>query len=254
MLTISIGNAVWYFVMLGTAAATVILYFVFRNRPEREIRRLLLTASLLVTVMFFILRLMLFHDASFIETFGTDWKTKVAHLLPFHLCYITPPLIIAGLLANRKRLLAFCFYIGPIGAILTIAFPDGFYLDKPLLTPSVLLFYLMHAMLVVLCFHTGFYGLFPIGWKTGLIAVVYMVIIGTVMHGINVAGQAAGFQYMNYFYTMHSGGSGLLETFHTWNPRPYFYVFGPCTMIGLVWTSFVTACYQVIVRIRRLKR
>ena len=253
-MTISMGNAVWYVVMFSLVPVTVLPYLVIRNRPEQEIRRILVILSMIATLLFFILRLMLFTDETFIAEFGTGWKVKLTHLLPFHLCYVTPLLLIAGLLADRKRLIAFSFYIGPIGAILAIAFPDGFYIDKPLLMPSVFMFYLLHALLIALYFNSGFYGFFRIGWTDGVIAVVYLMVIALIMHGVNLAGRALGFSDMNYFYTMESGGSGLLETFHEWNPRPYLYLFLPCTAIGLVWTTLMTACSKVISRIRHKGR
>ena len=251
---ITMGNAVWCVVMFSLVPITVLPYLFVRNRPEKEIRRILVMLSMLVIVLFFILRLMLFTDETFIAKFGTGWKVKLSHLLPFHLCYVTPLLLIAGLLADRKRLIAFSFYIGPIGAILAIAFPDGFYLDKPLFMPSVFLFYLLHALLIALYFNSGLYGFFRISWKDGVIAVFYLMALALIMHGVNLAGRTLGFYDMNYFYTMESGGSGLLETFHEWNPHPYLYLFLPCTAIGLVWTTLMTACYKVITLLRKKRR
>ena len=241
---INIGNFVWCAVMACTAAATYGIYALLKNRDEAQIRQWLFRFGILIFVFYGVQRYFMFRDPVFLDTYGSSFRDIVVQLLPLQMCYAGLILALVALKKNYKSILAFNFYSGTFGAILAMVSPDGYFLEKSLLFPPVGLFFVLHGMLVCMYFCIGFLGLFQWGKKAVGSSVLIAMALSAVIHLINLMGQKAGFTDMNYFYTIHPSGSGILELLRSWIPWPYFYVVIPASLACGLWGLLITAVYN----------
>lgn len=238
---ISIGNSVWIALMVCTVAATYGMYALLKNRPEEQIRSWLFRFGVLIFVLYGIQRYYMFRDPEFLDTYGSSFRDILVQLLPLQMCYAGLILALVALKKNYKPILAFNFYSGSLGALLAMVSPDGYFLQKSLLFPPVGLFFLLHGMLVCMYFVIGLLGLFPWGKKSVGYAMGIAMALSAVVHVINLMGMKAGFTDMNYFYTIHPSGSGILELLWSWIPCAYFYVTIPASLACGVWGMLLTA-------------
>jgi len=248
---ISYGNPVWMSMLVYMVILTIALYFILRNMPQEKKRRILLGTGIFLMVMFYVQRYFMLTDPRFMEMYGSGWDTKIVNLLPFHLCYASLVLFIAGLALNKKALQTFCFFVSPVGATMALLVPDVYALDVSIFEPAVLMFYLSHGALAAIYWNIGFQGFAEISWKGAAKAVAIAGVLYIVMFGVNVIGQSCGIDSMNYCYSYGPEGNALLEIFWSWIPVPGLYLFIPCIVISLVWTTFVNLCAKALNFIKR---
>lgn len=246
MLIISMGNLVWWGVLAAAAGATFGLYALLKNRPEEEIRTWLFRFGILIFVLYGAQRYFMFHDPVFLETYGSSFGDMLVQLLPLQLCYAGLILGLVALKKNYKPILAFNFYCGSLGAILAMVSPDGYFMEKSLLFPPVGFFFLLHGMLVCMYFSIGLLGLFPWGKRAVLSSMGISMALSAVVHVINLVGMKAGLTDMNYFYTIHPSGSGILELLWSWIPCAYFYVTIPASLACGVWGTLLNAAHNLL--------
>jgi len=247
---ISIGNAVWFGLMACTAAATYGMYLLLKKRPEEQIRNWLFWFGILIFVLYGVQRYFMFKDPVFLDTYGSSFGDILVQLLPLQLCYAGLILALVALKKNYKSILAFNFYSGSLGAVLAMTSPDGYFLQKSLLFPPVGFFFLLHGMLVCMYFVIGLLGLFPLGKKAVLQAMGIAMALSAVVHVINLLGMNAGLTDMNYFYTLHPSGSGILELLWKFIPCAYFYVTIPAALACGLWGTLLNAIHHKISRRR----
>ena len=241
---ISIGNAVWFALMACTLAATYGMYRLLKNRPEEQIRNWLFWFGILIFVLYGVQRYFMFKDPVFLDTYGSSFGDILVQLLPLQMCYAGLFLALVALKKNYKPILAFNFYSGGLGAILAMVSPDSYFLQKSLLFPPVGLFFLLHGMLVCMYFAIGLLGLFRWDKKAVLSAMGIAMALSAVVHVINLVGMNAGLTDMNYFYTLHPSGSGILELLWSWIPCAYFYVTIPASIACGVWGMLMNGIHK----------
>jgi len=245
---INIGNFVWCAVMVCTAAATYGMYALLKNRDEAQIRKWLFYFGILILGLYCVQRFFMFRDPVFLDTYGSSFGDILVQLLPLQLCYAGLILALVALKKNWKPILAFNFYSGSLGAILAMVSPDAYFLEKSLLFPPVGFFFLLHGMLVCMYCSIGFLGLFRWGKKAVASSVLISMALSAVIHLINLMGQKAGLTDMNYFYTIHPSGSGILELLWSWIPCVYFYIAIPASLACGLWGLVITAVYNKLRR------
>ena len=246
MLITSVGNRIWWSILAVTAALTWGIYALLSQLRPAEVTTALLWCCIVVLILYFAQRIFMFRDPVFLDCYGSDRKDLLVQLLPLQLCYFSLILAMAGLYWNKPHILSFCFYISTAGAIMAVLSPDGYYRDRSLLHPPIGLFYLLHGMLIALYSNIGFLGLFPLSWQYGCIAVLVLILVAGAIHLVNLAGKAMGLEAINYFYTLHPGGSGILELLWRRIPIPYLYLILPSALATWLWAMLITAIYQLM--------
>ena len=246
VLRIKVGNGVWWGVLAGTAAGAWGLHAALRNCPPDRVRMILFWIGCLTMALYVIQRIFMFRDPVFLKEFGSRWQDLLVQLLPLHLCYAGLLLTMVGLYFNIEPILAFSFYVGMLGALFAILAPDGYNQNKSLLFPPIFFFYFLHVVLVCLYCNVGLNGLFRFGWQAGLSSILIAVLLAIAAHLINLLGHRLGMPTMNYFYTMDSGGSGLLETMWKWIPCRFFYIVLPAVGAFSAWAALITIAAKLL--------
>lgn len=245
MLTVSAGNGIWWCIMVLTGVGTYGLYRTQKGRAAAEQRKTLLICGFAVYALYFIQRYFMFRDPVFFQMYGSAPKDFLIHLLPLHLCYSGLLLTMVGLYKDYEPLMGFGFYVGLLGAFMAMISPDGYYNNQSLLHLPTLFFYLTHGLLTVMYACIGLLGLFPHGWKTERKALLVLILLTVVLHGINTLGERVGLEGMNYCYTLSPGGSGILEMLWSWIPYPWIYVVLPGSLFFCLWAAVLNGLHRL---------
>lgn len=247
MLYITVGNTLWWCFLGSAVCIGILINCILIKKSFEQKRKFFLVVTIGIFVLFYLQRILMFNEEQFAQLWGTEADTIILQLLPLQLCYLTSVLLLIGLLWRNETLLAFCFYVGSLGAVLAIVSPDSYYTDINLLeVPSAILFYFLHGMIAVVYFSVGTTGLITPGWKKGLTSTALLGVFYTIIHVINMVGKAMGLEAINYFYSLDTGGSGALDMFWNLIPYPFWYLLMPGALVVLVWTTLISGVYKVV--------
>ena len=217
------------------AAASLIL----RHRSERTKKIVLVTACLVTLAGFFAYKVALSRDAEYDRLVaamdGFNWWGE----LPLHLCNVNMILIPIAVLTKRRPLMGFCFFVGPLCAMMALSMPGAGFSDCSLLLPRMLGYYGTHFMVMVEALALVTFGFFRPGFRDLPATVAAIVGVTFVIFLIDLLFRLTGlYPRANYFFAMETEGNFLLELFHSWIPVPFLYLL-PCTLILAVYMSVV---------------
>lgn len=242
-MVISTGNLVWWTVMVLTGTGTYGLYAMLESCNAQYQRTALLFCGVVIFGLFFLQRFFMFRDPDFFEMYGSELRERFVQWLPLHVCYSGLMLTMVGLYLDYEPLEAFGFYVGWLGTFMAMFSPDGYYQNKPLFHPPILLLYLTHGLLMALYGCICFLGLFQPSWSAGIQSVFLLALLSLGLHGINLMGHKLGLTTMNFGYTMSPEGSSVLETLWKWLPCQYLYLQVPGALFFGMWTMIANALY-----------
>lgn len=239
--------AVFAFFLLLLAAASLAL----RGKPERIRRRVLIIASLVTLAGFFVYKAFLSVDAEFDRLTaamgGFNWWDE----LPLHLCNINMILIPIAVYLDNRALKSFCFFVGPLGAMMALAMPGAGFDGFSLLLPRMLGFYGTHFAIVIEGLALVTFGLYKPKFRDLPLTVLTLILIGLVIFAVNMLLRTTGLHpKANYFYTVETEGNPLLEIFHRWIPVPFLYLLPGAAAILLVYMALVMGILTGIDRLR----
>lgn len=205
----------------GLALASIAL----RKSSERTRRAVLVSACLATIVGFFIYKYALSLDREYnvirAPMGGFSWWGE----LPLHLCNVNMLLVPIAVLKRSKSLMSFCFFVGPLGAMMALAMPGAGFTDCSLLLPRMLGYYGTHFMVVVECLAIVTFGFYRPDVHDLPKTVLTIVLITLGIHALNMLLRLSGiYPDANYFYTVDTEGSFLLDLFHSWIPLPFLYL------------------------------
>lgn len=252
-LKISVGNSVWWMLIILGVAATILLYLLLCKKSEKQKCKALLYIDIAIMILFYVQRFFMFRCEEYIAAYGSGWKRILTEILPLNLCYLSVLLMIIGVYRNNKHLLGFCFYISLLGAILALAAPVEVFTDTNLFIPAVALFYLLHILLMVIYCNVGLLGLAKPNIVTAVRSVFMLGAIAFFVHLVNLLGRTFGIENMNYFYTFDTEGSEVLDMFWKWLPVPYFYLIIPAGVIFFAWVIILTLLCKGVMFLRKRK-
>jgi len=225
--------------LLLLAGASVLL----RGKSERTKQRALICACLVTLVGFFAYKYALSLDRDYDRITaamgGFNWWGE----LPLQLCNINMILIPIAVLRKSRPLMCFCFFLGPLGAMMALAMPQNGFAGYSLLLPRMLGFYGTHFMVVVEGLALVAFGLFRPTPRDLPRAILTANAIALCVFCVNLLLRWSGLHAKaNYFFSVETEGNALLELFHSWLPYPFLYLL-PCTLIlgvymGLVMLGF----------------
>ena len=227
----------------------IIASLTLRKKSIRTRRSVLICASMITMVGFFVYKGFLSVDSeydSLTAAFGGfNWWGE----LPLQLCNINMILIPIAVHWNRRSLLSFCFFVGSLGALMALIMPGTGFDGYSLLLPRMLGYYGTHFAIVIEAVALAAFGLYRPGFRDLPRTILTILAVALVTFGVNVFLRATGLHpNANYFFSMDTEGNALLDLFHSWIPLPYLYLL-PC--IGIL-GAYMALVMAVIVAVERI--
>ena len=243
-------NGLFFLLFAAFGVIFLVLSLIMRRCPDK-VRRWVLAVLMLSTLAFFIwYKVMLSRDAEYSALSAAAGKGEFNWWgeLPLHLCNINMILIPVGVLLNKRPLMGFSFFLGPLGALMALMMPGVGFENCSILLPRMLGYYGTHFMV----FYGGLalwgFGIFRPTFRDILPATLSAMALCFVIFLINLAFRGLGLnRYSNYFYNVETEGNPLLELFHSWIPVRGLYMI-PCLLIGVPYMVIVTALFRLMER------
>ena len=223
-----------FLVTFGAFLALLILASLLLRKKSEKTRQGVLVAACLVTfVGFFFYKYYLSVDAPYnqliAERGGFNWWGE----LPLHLCNINMMLIPIAVLRKSRPMMAFGFFLAPLGAMMALAMPGVGFDGYSLLLPRMLGYYGTHFMIVIEGRAIVSFGLYRPSFRdlprtllTALLVTFGVFLINMLLRWTGLYPKA------NYFYSVETEGNPLLEIFHRWIPLPFLYLMPSVLILG----------------------
>ena len=232
-----------------TTAAFLLLLFVItlilRNRSERARRVVLAALSILTLIGFFVYKYYLSldreYDVIMAEMGGFNWWSE----LPLHLCNINMILLPIAVLKKSRPLMSFCFFLGPLGAVMALLMPGSGFGGHSLLLPRMLGYYGTHFMVIIEALALAVFGLYRPRFRDLPGTIAALLVVSLAVFGVNALLRATGLHpKANYFFSMETEGNPVLELFYRFVPYPYLYEL-PSFLILIPYMLIITAGFAL---------
>ena len=246
-------NTLFCLVFAAFILLLVLASLLVRGKSERTKQTVLIAACLVTLAGYFLYKHTLSLDSDYNRITaamgGFNWWGE----LPLQLCNINMILIPVAVLRRSRPLMCFCFFLGPLGALMALLMPGNGFDGYSLLLPRMLGYYGTHFMIVIEGLALVCFGLFRPRVRDLPRAVLAALVIAFGMFLVNLLLRWTGLHpKANYFFSVETEGNFLLEIFHRWIPVPFLYLL-PCVGILGVYMLLVTAPFALADR-RRAKR
>ncbi len=233
----------------GVFAAFILLLVLaslaVRRKSERTKKIVIVIACLLTLIGFFVYKYFLSIDADFDRLTqsmgGFNWWGE----LPLHLCNINMLLIPVAVLTGKRPLLSFCFFVGPLGALMAVVMPGTGFDGYSLLLPRMLGYFGTHFMIIIEALAIVAFGLYRPRFRDlpGTCLTLFCVALAT--FGINMLLRWTGLHpKANYFFSVETEGNFILDIFYRWIPVPFLYLL-PSIVILLIYMALITLCFTL---------
>ena len=225
-----------------------------RGKSEKAKKAVLVVGSVLTLTGFILYKYYLSLDADFrilnAEMGGFNWWGE----LPLHLCNINMLLLPVAVTRNSRPLMSFCFFLGPLGALMALMMPSAGFNGYSLLLPRMLGFYGTHFMVMMLGLALAGFGLYRPRFRDLFPAVLAALGVALVIFCFDLFLRRTGLHSKaNYFYAVETEGNPVLELFHRLLPFPYLYLI-PCLSILCPYMLLVTLPFALSDRRRKKDR
>lgn len=246
-------NAIFNLMLVLFALLLVLASLLLRGKRENTRKLVLISACAVTLAGYFIYKhaLSLDEDYNVITAAmgGFNWWGE----LPLHLCNINMLLIPFAVLRKNRPLMCFCFFLGPLGALMALIMPGNGFDGYSLLLPRMLGYYGTHFMIIIEGIALVSFGLFRPRFSDLPRAVLTALAIAFCVFLVNLLLRWSGLHpKANYFYSVETEGNFLLEIFHRWIPVPFLYLL-PCIGILCVYMVLVTLPFALTDRSREKK-
>lgn len=241
---------------IDTLLCTVVLLLLLgvvsvalRKRPEQTRRRVLIIASVATMAVFVAYKVVLFNDGEFDRITapmgGFNWWGE----LPLHLCNINMLLIPFAVHFDSRPLKSFCFFVGPLGAMMALFMPGLGFDGYPIWLPRMLCYYGTHFAIMLEGLALATLGLYRPRLRDLPATVATLLLIALAIFGVNLILRGTGLHpKANYFFSVETEGNAILELFHHWIPVPFLYLL-PGTVIL---AAYMAAVMAVVTGVERL--
>ena len=226
----------------------IIAALLLRGKSDRAKKSVLVAACVVTFLGFFVYKYSLSVDAEFNEATaamgGFNWWGE----LPLQLCNINMILIPVAVLTNRRPLMSFCFFVGPLGALMALVMPGAGFDGYSILLPRMLGYYGTHFMVIIEALALAVFGLYRPRFRDLPGTVAALVLVSLAVFGVNVLLRATGLHpKANYFFSMETEGNPVLELFYRFVPYPWLYEL-PSILILLPYMLVITAGFAIAER------
>lgn len=226
-------NALFWAVFAAFALLLAAACLLLRGKSEKAKKAVLVVGSALTLTGFILYKYYLSLDADFrilnAEMGGFNWWGE----LPLHLCNINMMLIPIAVLRKSRPMMAFGFFLAPLGAMMALAMPGVGFDGYSLLLPRMLGYYGTHFMIVIEGLAIVSFGLYRPSFRdlprtllTALLVTFGVFLINMLLRWTGLYPKA------NYFYSVETEGNPLLEIFHRWIPLPFLYLMPSVLILG----------------------
>jgi len=243
-------NAVFNLLLVFFVLLLVLASLLLRRKQEKTKQIVLISACAVTLIGYFLYKYALSLDKDYdvitAAMGGFNWWGE----LPLHLCNINMLLIPLAVMRKNRSLMCFCFFLGPLGALMALAMPGNGFDGYSLLLPRMLGFYGTHFMIVIEGIALVAFGLFRPRFSDLPRAMLTAISIALCIFFVNLLLRWSGLHpKANYFYSVETEGNFLLEIFHRWIPVPFLYLL-PCIGILGVYMVLVTLPFSLADRSR----
>ena len=236
-------NALFYAVFAAFILVLVVASLVLRDRDEAVRRRTLVWACVVTLIGFFTYKGFLSADREYdvltAAMGGFNWWGE----LPLQLCNINMLLIPIAVIWNKRSLMSFSFFVGPLGALMALVMPGVGFDGYSLLLPRMLGYYGTHFAIVIEALALAAFGLYRPRFRDLPRTLATILAIALAVFCVNLLLRATGLHpKANYFFSVETEGNPLLELFHSWVPVPFLYLLPSLVLLsaymGLVMLVF----------------
>lgn len=247
-------NSVFVIIFAVLLFALVVSSLYLRKKSER-IRQIVLTVVCLITLVgFFLYKLALSHDHQYDYLYGFMGGFNWWGELPLHLCNINMVLLPFAVMKKNRYLMGFCFFVGPLGALMALMMPGAGFDGYSILLPRMMGFYGTHFMVFFEGIALAAFGLYKPDYKDILPVLGLTICIAAVVFSIDVVIRLTGLnRKANYFFAMETEGNFVLDIFYKWIPYPFFCLL-PCVPVLGIYMVTVTSCLKLVEIIKGNKR
>ncbi len=218
-----------FFLLILIAASLLV-----RGKSERT-KALVISVACWVTLLgFFAYKYALSVDADFnVITAGMggfNWWGE----LPLQLCNINLLLIPVAVLTKKRPLLGFCFFVGPLGALMALVMPGTGFDGYPAFLPRMIGYFGTHFMVMISALAIGTFGLYRPKLRDLPLMEATIFVITLLVFGVNMLLRVTGLHpKANYFFSVETEGNPLLELFFKWIPLPFLYLLPGLVILAL---------------------
>ena len=220
-MVINAFNSVYFGLLALVALIIVVLTIIFKGRSEEAKERLIIFISIFNLIFYVVYKFLLY-----VRTPGLPDVYIFIPLkeLPFHLCNISLILLPLGVKFKIKSIMAYGFFVAPLGAFFALTFPsDGFY-NASIFAPHMIGYYGTHAIIIITGMLLLTLGIYAPAFKEIPRICILCVALSLTTFGINLFIFNTTGVRANYFYSMTPEGISILELFWSWLPIPYLYL------------------------------
>lgn len=210
-----------YFLFLAFIVLVILsVSYLLKNKNQELKEKVLLGICYFNIVFYVVYKFILYIRTPGIpDTFYYDTWLE----LPLQLCNISLFLVPLGIHLKNKQLLAYGFYVAPLGAIMAVTFPSNGFQELNIFLPHMIGFLGTHAIIIVVGILTVVFGLFRPTFKQIPKLFIYIIVMATCIFGINLLIREFTGSPANYFFTVEPEGISILELFWKLIPIPFLY-------------------------------
>ena len=246
-------NTLFLIVFAAFLALLILASLLLRGKSEKAKRTVLVAACLVTLVGYFLYKYLLSLDADYniitANMGGFNWWGE----LPLQLCNINMLLIPVAVLKKNRAMMSFCFFVGPLGALMALIMPGNGFDGYSLLLPRMLGYYGTHFMIFIEGLALVTFGLYRPRLRDLPGTVLTILLISLAIFVINLLLRWSGLHpKANYFFSVETEGNFLLELFHRLLPFPYLYLL-PSLCILVPYMLLIALPFELADRAQRKK-
>ena len=147
--------------------------------------------------------------------------------------------------------MSFCFFLGPLGALMALVMPPNGFDGYSLFLPRMLGFYGTHFMIIIEGLALAVFGLYRPRFRDIPRALLAAIAITFCIFLFNLLLRRSSLHpKANYFFSVETEGNVLLELFYGWFPFPFLYLL-PCLGILATYMLLVTTPFELAARLKQ---
>ena len=243
-------NYVYFLCLALCAIITIVISLIFSKKDEKVRKITILSCCAFNFLLFIVYKIVLATEPATLVSHG--YQFIIWEELPLHLCNISLFLVPIGILINNKKLLAYGFYIAPLGAFMAVCSPSPEFIGESIFEFYNIGFYFTHLNIIIVGVLLVTLGFFKPSFKELLFLNIYAICIACGIFILNLCLRGLTGADVNYFYTVHDGGVSLLKVFWSIIPVPLLYLIFAIPILN-VYCLLVTLPFHLYDRHKRKK-
>ena len=245
-LIISPFNLVFWFTSLFFVGVLTVMTLTVKGRDIGFRKVFYIAVCLFNCVSFFLYKYELSRDREYDKERqfigGFNWWGE----LPFHLCNINMTLMPLAVFFGFRPLMSFCFFMGPLGALMALLLPAPTFDEAYLFLPRIIGYYGTHYMIIVEAMALLTFGFYYPIYSDVPKAFLALIVISLLAHCLNTVIRRRGiYNHANYFYTMETEQIPALDMLYRFIPHPLFYEL-PLFPFSLIYMYLVVFFFGLI--------